>query len=76
MSKFLVLSSWFLVAGASCAQDARQIVTESQDRARSKSQRYEGTLEVIGSSSKISLKRWEFERIGSYGIRRIFAVRA
>ena len=67
MSKFLVLSSWFLVAGASCAQDARQIVTESQDRARSKSQRYEGTLEVIGSSSKISLKRWTYERIGAFG---------
>lgn len=67
MSKFLVLSSWFLVVGASCAQDARQIVTESQDRARSKSQRYEGTLEVIGSSSKISLKRWTYERIGAFG---------
>ena len=67
MNKFLVLSSWFLVVGASCAQDARQIVTESQDRARSKSQRYEGTLEVIGSSSKVSLKRWTYERIGAFG---------
>jgi outer membrane lipoprotein-sorting protein len=67
MSKFLVAGCWFLVAGASCAQDARQIVTESQDRSRSKSQRYEGTLEVIGSSSKISLKRWTYERIGAFG---------
>jgi len=49
------------------AQDARQIVAESQKRAQSKSQQYEGTLEVIGQSNKISLKRWEFERIGSYG---------
>jgi hypothetical protein len=49
------------------AQDARQIVAESQKRAQSKSQQYEGTLEVIGQSTKISLKRWEFERIGSYG---------
>jgi outer membrane lipoprotein-sorting protein len=67
MSKFLVFGCWFLVTGASCAQDARQIVTESQDRSRSKSQRYEGTLEVIGSSSKISLKRWTYERIGAFG---------
>ena len=67
MNKFLVLSFWFLVVGASCAQDARQIVTESQDRSRSKSQRYEGTLEVIGSSSKVSLKRWTYERIGAFG---------
>jgi hypothetical protein len=67
MSKFLVAGFWFLVAGAAFAQDARQIVTESQDRSRSKSQRYEGTLEVIGSSSKVSLKRWTYERIGAFG---------
>ncbi len=53
--------------GAVFAQDARQIVAESQKRGQSKSQQYEGTLEVIGSSNKISLKRWMFERIGSYG---------
>lgn len=67
MNKFLVLSFWFLVGAAGFAQDARQIVTESQDRSRSKSQRYEGTLEVIGSSSKVSLKRWTYERIGAFG---------
>jgi outer membrane lipoprotein-sorting protein len=50
-----------------CAQDPRQIVAESQKRAQSKSQQYEGTLEVVGSSNKISLKRWEFERIGTFG---------
>lgn len=64
---FLVAGFSFLVIGALHAQDARQIVSESQKRGQSKSQRYEGTLEVIGSSNKISLKRWEFERIGSYG---------
>ena len=63
----LVSGFWFLVGGALQAQDARQIVEESQKRGQSKSQRYEGTLEVIGSSNKISLKRWEFQRIGSYG---------
>jgi Outer membrane lipoprotein-sorting protein len=68
MSKtFLVAGFWFLVVGALYGQDARQIVAESQKRGQSKSQQYEGTLEVIGSSNKISLKRWMFERIGSYG---------
>jgi hypothetical protein len=49
------------------AQDARQIVAESQKRTQSKSEQYEGTIEVFGSSNKVSLKRWEFERIGSFG---------
>jgi hypothetical protein len=64
---FLVSGFWFLVMCSLHAQDARQIVAESQKRGQSKSQQYEGTLEVIGSSNKISLKRWMFERIGSYG---------
>ncbi len=49
------------------AQDVRQIVTESQNRGRSKSERYEGTLEVINPQRKVSTKRWKFERLGSYG---------
>ena len=64
MNKLLTV---FLLSITALAQDARQIVAESQKRAQSKSQQYEGTLEVIGQSTKISLKRWEFERIGSYG---------
>ena len=64
---FLVSGFSFLVIGALCAQDARQIVAESQKRGQSKSQQYEGTIEVIGSSNKISIKRWVFERFGSYG---------
>ena len=67
MNKVLVAGFWCLVGVVGFAQDARQIVTESQDRSRSKSQRYEGTLEVIGSSSKVSLKRWTYERIGAFG---------
>ena len=63
----MVSGLWFLVVGAALAQDARRIVTESQDRSRSKSQRYEGTLEMIGPSSQASLKRWSYERIGSFG---------
>ena len=67
MSKWwLVVGGWWLV-GAAFGQDARQIVAESQKRGQSKSQQYEGTLEVIGPSNKSSLKRWSFERIGSGG---------
>src|SRR5260370_36531448 len=67
MSRFLLLGFWLLVSVAAFAQDVRQIVSEAQNRSRSKSQRYEGTLEVIGSSNKVSLKRWIYERIGSFG---------
>jgi outer membrane lipoprotein-sorting protein len=56
-----------LAAGACWGQDARQIVEEVQKRAHLASQRYEGTLEVVGSSNKVSIKRWTFERIGSFG---------
>src|SRR5262245_59717970 len=49
------------------AQDARQIITESQNRSRSTSQRYEGTLEVIDSKKKITTKGWTYDRLGSHG---------
>lgn len=67
MSKFLVAGFWLVVAGAVLAQDPRRIVSESQERSLAKSQRYEGTLEVIGSSSKVSIKRWTYQRISSLG---------
>ena len=58
-----------LVASASVtqAQDARQIVEEVQRRNTSKSQRYEGSLEVIDAKARVSTKRWEYVRIGSFG---------
>ena len=65
------LSAPCLLISAFCsltwAQDARQIVADSENRSRSKSQQYEGTLEVIGASSKVSIKRWDYRRIGSFG---------
>ena len=67
MSRFLVSGFSFLVIGAALAQDPRQILTESQNRSRAKSERYEGTLEMIGSSTNVSLKRWTYQRIGSFG---------
>lgn len=48
-------------------QDARGIVEESQRRSRAESQQYEGTLEVIDSKRKITVKRWVYERLGSAG---------
>jgi len=64
---FLVSGFSFLVIGSLWGQDARQIVADSQQRGQSKSQQYAGTLEVIGSSNKITLKRWMFQRLGSFG---------
>jgi len=49
------------------ADDARQIVEESQRRGRVNSQQYEGVLEVIAANNKVSKKTWQFERLGSYG---------
>jgi hypothetical protein len=48
-------------------QDARSVVEESQRRTNSQSQRYEGTLQVIDAKSKITEKRWGFDRLGSHG---------
>lgn len=58
-----------LVSASSCvlAQDAGQIVTDAQNRGRSKSEQYEGTLQVFNSKQKMSTKRWVFQRLGSYG---------
>ncbi len=63
MSKWLLL----FVAGSLLAQDARQIVEESQKRHRSRSQQYEGVLEVYDAKGGKNEKRWQFARIGSYG---------
>jgi len=56
-----------LCSGMARAQDARQIVQEVQKRQASKSQRYEGTLEVIGGENRVATKRWTYQRIGDFG---------
>jgi hypothetical protein len=65
-SAFLVLTLMSVCATA-LAQDPRTIIREAQDRTKSTSQRYEGTLKVIDVASKVTEKRWNFERIGSHG---------
>ncbi|MDQ2946058.1 MAG: outer membrane lipoprotein-sorting protein [Acidobacteriota bacterium] len=49
------------------AQDPRQIIEETQQRSRSKSQHYEGTLELHDSKGQVTTKRWTFDRLGSSG---------
>src|ERR1019366_997440 len=56
-----------LTAVFAAAQDPRQIMEEAQRRSQSQSQHYEGTLEVIGSGSRIATKRWVFDRLGVFG---------
>ena len=58
---------FIVIASPLFAQDARTIIAETQKRAYSSSQRYEGTLEVIGAENRVATKRWVFERIGSFG---------
>ncbi len=64
-----MLTLLFVASAIAAAVDenARQIVSEAQKRGFSKSERYEGTLQVINSKRKVSTKRWIFERLGSYG---------
>jgi len=56
-----------IVSTRALAQDPRTIVEETKKRSISMSQRYEGTLKVIDNKSKVTEKRWNFERIGSHG---------
>jgi outer membrane lipoprotein-sorting protein len=56
-----------LLSASIVAQDAHAIVAESQKRSESKSQRYEGLLQVLDSKGTISDKRWTLTRLGSHG---------
>jgi len=56
-----------LLASAAMAQDARQIMQESEKRGQVNSQRYEGVLQVFESNGRMREKRWVYERTGSYG---------
>jgi outer membrane lipoprotein-sorting protein len=59
-----------LIAVAAVAlrgQSALEIAQKVQDRTRSQSEHYMGTLQVTDSNKKISEKRWTFDRIGTHG---------
>jgi hypothetical protein len=66
----VLLAATFVIAvgGANTfSQDARAIVAESQKRTTSKSQRYEGLLQVFDAKGAIADKRWTLTRLGSHG---------
>ena len=69
MNKPLLLLALALLAHpwVARAQDARQIMTEVQNRTQSRSEHYEGSLEVFNTNQKISRKRWVYDRLGTYG---------
>ena len=52
---------------ARAGDDARQIITEAQQRTDAKSERYEGLLQTISESGDTAEKRWTFERLGAHG---------
>ena len=54
-----------LVAATTWAADPRAILEEVHKRAKSQSQRYEGTLQVIGAENRVTTKRWIYERLNS-----------
>jgi outer membrane lipoprotein-sorting protein len=63
----VALAFTFASPGIGAADNPRQIVEEAQKRTDTKSQRYEGLLQVFDAKGKISDKRWTFERLGSHG---------
>ena len=48
-------------------QTAFEIAQKVQDRTRSQSEHYTGTLQVFDANRKVSEKRWTFDRIGAHG---------
>jgi outer membrane lipoprotein-sorting protein len=64
-SKTILLLAAF--AWPLAAQDAREIMQESQRRGRANSERYEGVLEVTTADSKVTRKSWQSWRLGAYG---------
>lgn len=60
---WLILLSAIVLRG----QSAQEIAQKAQDRSRSQSEHYTGTLQVIDSNRKITEKRWTFDRMGSHG---------
>jgi hypothetical protein len=64
----LLLASLLLLRIVAHSEDARSIVEEAQKRSTSASQRYEGTLQVIDEKTRVTVKRWQYDRIGSHGM--------
>jgi hypothetical protein len=63
----LVVGLTFSMSTLLAQSDARTLVQEAQRRTESKSQRYEGLLQVLDNKGKVADKRWLFMRLGSHG---------
>jgi hypothetical protein len=63
----LTLLALLLSSPVYAQSEARQIVEEAQRRTNTKSQRYEGLLQVLDAKGKVADKRWIFMRLGSHG---------
>lgn len=62
-----LIPALLLAVFPAAAQDARSVIAEVIKRSTSNSQRYEGTLAVQSARSKVSTKRWIYERLGAAG---------
>jgi hypothetical protein len=67
MNKAVVLCLCLCMSATAFAQDALEIMTEVQRRSRTNSQHYEGTLQVTSDNSRVTEKRWVYDRIGAHG---------
>ena len=67
----LCLAAWMACAPVSAplraADNARDIIAETQKRTEAKSERYEGVLQVFDTKGAVADKRWMFQRLGSHG---------
>jgi hypothetical protein len=64
MSNWLWLLAFAVIARG---EDPRRIIEEVQQRTRAQSQRYEGSLQVQDGRNRVTDKKWEYERLGSFG---------
>jgi hypothetical protein len=64
---WVCLLTSLVICGALEAQTAIEIADRAQQRSRSQSEHYEGTLQVIDAKRRVTEKQWTFDRIGSHG---------
>jgi outer membrane lipoprotein-sorting protein len=64
---FVLFAAVLPMLAPAFGQDPRQIIVEVQKRQHADSQRYEGTLEVTSQGNQVAVKRWIYQRIGSFG---------
>lgn len=62
---FLLLAA--LAATNAQAQSALEIMRQVQNTSKAQSQHYEGSLKVLDPKSRVSEKRWVYDRMGSHG---------